>query len=358
LLCKPIPHGEIRVEPNAEAEDEIDVILRIEGSHNAGYNQSSTDLSANDLESNEFEPPVSSSALLVTEMMILSGEAMGKFQKIAKPILDDEKLSILQLKNELDLPFRSQAKPNFSKRYQEINTLESLKDKGYCHAWYARRFFESVQVVNEFKPHYGLGLDCYVQWSSPIRRFGDLQVHAAVKRFLRRSKVNILMRKGESIPATLSDIHLGCDVPQQVEDSKDRNGKFTEYIVQNEANGTSSDLAISWKKGLGFIKAARIAQNKSKQYWLFEYVRRMIEKSSKDVVFDATVLALVDPNRYQYVIFIHELGLEHKYLSETGQLSTGSKLKVKVASVSPRHGLLTFTVSSKSHDRGNYAGAA
>ena len=51
-----------------------------------------------------------------------------------------------------------------------------MQGGGFCHAWYARRFFKPVTVSDMDKPHYGLGLDCYVQWSSPIRRLGDLQV--------------------------------------------------------------------------------------------------------------------------------------------------------------------------------------
>jgi exoribonuclease II len=46
----------------------------------------------------------------------------------------------------------------------------------YSHAWYARRFFNKVSVSEETGPHYGMGLDCYVQWTSPIRRLTDLQV--------------------------------------------------------------------------------------------------------------------------------------------------------------------------------------
>ena len=40
-----------------------------------------------------------------------------------------------------------------------------------------------ICVMNDVKPHYGLWLDCYIQWSSPICRFGVLQVHAVVNVF-------------------------------------------------------------------------------------------------------------------------------------------------------------------------------
>ena len=350
FVPNPIPQAELRVEMNEESEDGIDIILKVEGSHNAGYNQSSTELDTNPSTTDNYAPPVSSSSLLVTEMMILSGEAMGKFKYVAESAVNVAAKSTLipQLKNTLDLPYRMQPKPDFSRRYQELNTLESLKERGYCHAWYARRFFEAVRVTNRMQPHYGLGLDCYVQWSSPIRRFGDLQVHASVKRFLRIARINQLMRLGKPIPPAINPSDIGCVVPKVLEDSKDESGLITKYLIDEESRHlTSSNLSIDYRKGLGFIKAARILQKKSNEYWLFEYIRRCVDNSDNDIEFEVTILALVDPDRYQYAIYVHELGLEHRYLSQTGELKPGSKLLMKVDSVSPRYGLLTFSLSTK-----------
>jgi exoribonuclease II len=68
--------------------------------------------------------------------------------------------------------------PDFKSREVEARHLDFLLEMKqlYPHAWYARRFFNKVIVSEEIGPHYGMGLDCYVQWSSPIRRFTDLQV--------------------------------------------------------------------------------------------------------------------------------------------------------------------------------------
>jgi len=330
FVTRPIPQVDIRVLNNDTSQDGIDIVVKVEGSHNAGFNQSSYVLDMNGVD--DYAPAVSSSFLLVTEMMIMAGEAMGKFKMIAESRQADIDTNVLQLENKLDLPYRTQPRPDLSARYQELNTLNSLKERGYCHAWYARRFFEAVRVLDEPLPHYGLGLDCYVQWSSPIRRFGDLQVHAAVKRFLRKERINIMMQNGDRIPDELRDSDLGCPVPNCIE-------------------SPNKTLKINYKKGLGFIKAARTVQKKSNEYWLFEYIRRRIENSETEVEFAATVLGCVDPNRYQYAIYVHELGLEHKYLSERGYIQTGDVIWLKVDSVSPRYGLLTFILSSKSSGR-------
>ena len=65
---------------------------------------------------------------------------------------------------------------------RQMNFLLQM-NKRYPHAWYARRFFNKVIVSDQPGIHYGLGLDCYVQWTSPIRRITDLQVHSSIKRY-------------------------------------------------------------------------------------------------------------------------------------------------------------------------------
>lgn len=357
----PIPQADIRVDPKKDGgEDGIDIVIKVEASHNAGFNQSSTLLNANPSNVDQYAPPISSSFLLVTEMMIMSGEAMGKFKRSTeRSKTHQESNSVLQVDNVLNLPFRTQAKPDFAQRYQELNTLESLKDRGYCHAWYARRFFKPVKVLKEARPHYGLGLSCYVQWSSPIRRFGDLQVHAAVKRYLRRAKINQLIRQCKPIPHEISEFDIGCAVPVSMDTSKDENGIISQYYVDRlEEDQSHGNLNINYSRGLGYVKAARMVQRKANEYWMFEHIRRLTEVEKSDVEFEATVLACVDPQRFQYAIYINELGLEHRYLSQKGYLQTGSKLLVKVDSVSPRHGLLTFSLSSKFMGRGGKIAAA
>lgn len=262
--------------------------------------------------------------------MILAGEAMGKYGSL----------------NDLPLPYRTQAKPDFAARYEESNELESLKDvgDGYCHAWYARRFMKPVKITENSKGHAGLGLECYVQWTSPIRRFGDLQVHGAVKRYLRKNRLNELMQLGDTIPSSLTSSDLGCAVPKCVKDSKDELGKYREYKDAHDIQEGIDVCKIDFKQGIGFIQAARMVQNNSQLYWILEYIRRK-EKANPAPIFEAVVLGCVDYQRYQYAIYVYELGLEHRYLSEAGRLQTGAKLHLKVASNSPNYGLLTFTMA-------------
>ena len=224
--------------------------------------------------------------------------------------------------------------PDFKSRETESNQMDVLlaTDNRYPHAWYARRFFNKVTVSETPGSHFGMGLDCYVQWSSPIRRLTDLQVHSALKRYLRRKRVNEMLREGLPVPSELTSMDLGYDV--------------------SKLQGASSDVCaidpIDYTTGLAMISAARPIQSSSSNYWLFEYIRRMVDGSDEEVMFESIVLGCVNRDRSQYAIYVYELGLEFRYLSETGKLSEGKKLWLKVSFVNPRMELLTFSLASRS----------
>lgn len=216
--------------------------------------------------------------------------------------------------------------------------LESNAGDGYCHAWYSRRFFHPVAVSETLARHHGLGLDCYTQWTSPIRRFGDLQVHSAIKRYIRRKSINEQMEKGKPIPPEITSSDIGCQVPAPV---KVEDGRIVEY----ECDSSLLDDDISFKVGQGLIGAARQLQRRSEQYWLFEYISRILKEDPDQAVFDAVILGCTDPERDQYAVYIPELGLEHRFLSQKVPLNAGERLRLRVASVFPSTGLLSLTLA-------------
>ena len=219
---------------------------------------------------------------------------------------------------------------DFKSREIETKHMNFLLEmnKRYPHAWYARRFFNKVIVSEEPGSHFGMGLDCYVQWTSPIRRLTDLQVHSALKRYLRRKRVNELLQAGSSIPSEITSMDLG-------------------YDISNLEQPNVID-AIDYKSGLGMIFAARPIQSSSSTYWMFQKIQQMIKESDDEVMFECIVLGCVNKDRFQYAIYVYELGLEHRYLSETGKLEEGKKLWLRVSFVNPRNELLTFVLASKS----------
>ena len=130
-------------------------------------------------------------------------------------------------------------------------------------------------------------------------------------------------------PYELTPTDLGCDLPV-------------------EGHKVQSVDDIDYKIGLALGGAARIVQRKSQEYWMFEYIRRMLaEKAEQEVPFECIVLGCVDPERLQYAVYVKALGLEHRYLSEMGSLKVGQTLWLRVANANPRMGQLTLSLASR-----------
>lgn len=201
---------------------------------------------------------------------------------------------------------------------------------GLCHSWYARRFFSPVVVDETPKPHAGLGLECYCQWTSPIRRFGDLQVHCAIKRFLRRKKVIDIYENGEDLPPGITALDLGLKCPLTPE-------SFKEAFASSEM----LDQDINYSERAAWLRAARPLQKMSQKYWMLEHIRRLKDREPEKT-FDILVLGCTNPSRQQYAIYVYELGLEWRYVSPVSSLQAGMKFRVQVGSVLPRNGQLSF----------------
>ena len=227
---------------------------------------------------------------------------------------------------------------DFKSRETETKQMNFLLEmnKRYPHAWYARRFFNKVNVSEKFGSHFGMGLDCYVQWSSPIRRLTDLQVHSALKRYLRRRRVNTMLQAGLSIPSELTNMDLGYDIS---------NLRSAQSTKEDKINAIDP---IDYTSGLGMIFAGRPVQSSSSTYWLFKKIQQLTSESEEEVMFESIILGCINRDRFQYSIYVYELGFEHRYVSETGKLEEGQRLWLKVASVNPRLELLMFSLASKS----------
>ena len=330
MIPNPMPQVTVSTFPDKDSPDGIGIKVGVEATHNTGKNITA-DAECGTL---GFAAPASPSFMLVTEMMIMAGEALGAW----KFRCDNERInapSFNAIDNGLRLPFRAQPKPDFLARSSEYNVMKALLDDnvggGYCQAWYARRFFSAVKISEQANPHSGLGIDSYVQWTSPIRRLSDLLVHCAVKRYLRREKVNELIKCGKPLPSQLSEADLGCPIPSM------------EGTVSSKIGPAEVDRDIDYARGQALVTASRQVQRNSQQYWLFEYLSRRMETDPP--VFNALVLGCVDNDKQQYVLYLPEIGFEQKYISEMGELLPGDRLNLRISSIMSRTGLLTLTLA-------------
>ena len=102
----------------------------------------------------------SPSRLLIEEAMIIMGHIIGNFC----------------LSNKIPIPFRCQDKsnvPDFNKQQNEV--LNNLNIKKSLNKSY---------ISIKAKQHFSLGLDCYTQFTSPIRRYIDLLAHYQISSFI------------------------------------------------------------------------------------------------------------------------------------------------------------------------------
>ena len=102
--------------------------------------------------------PSTTSRQLVSEAMLLAGEAVGRFG----------------LDNGIPLPFATQDPP--AEIWHE--------EEGLAGMYQRRKSLKRSLIRSVQGPHAGLGLENYVQATSPMRRYMDLVVHQQLRAFL------------------------------------------------------------------------------------------------------------------------------------------------------------------------------
>lgn len=110
LIPNPVPSSSVSIYPDLTAPDSIGISLNIEVSHNAAINKTASAQLTGDSScaSSALEEPVSSAYLLVTEMMILAGEAIGVWKSVQDEVNSKQDSTF---GNSLRLPFRCQRRP-------------------------------------------------------------------------------------------------------------------------------------------------------------------------------------------------------------------------------------------------------
>jgi hypothetical protein len=103
-----------------------------------------------------------------------------------------------------------------------------------------------------------------------------------------------MLLNGVKIPSEITSFDLGYDI--------------SIFDQENQGSRMKTVDPIDYKSGLGQIFAARPIQTSSANFWLFEYIRRRVEGNDSDVMFESVVLGCVDKERFQYAIYVYELG--------------------------------------------------
>ncbi len=212
---------------------------------------------------------------LVSEMMIAANDITASFCKA----------------NAIPIIYRSQPPLDdscvLSDTYDPVNFYQQ------------RKYFKKSEAGIVPLYHYGLGIDCYTQMTSPIRRYNDLIIHRQLKSFLNKKPYSYTNRELEEI--------IMCS--EQILDS-------VNMITRNR-----------------------------KRYWLLKYLKNMIGSSIRAIVLqnlsDRIVFILKDyflelnsPNSTNY---------EKKY-------TAGDLITVKLETVIPREDVIKVSILDESED--------
>jgi ribonuclease R len=133
---------------------------------------------------------------LIEEFMITANMAAAKFLNAKKmPKLlrvhdgpsADKLMNLKTFLGELGLSLGGGDKPT---PLDYMYLIESVKDRADCHLIQTVLLRSMSQAVYspELKGHFGLALDAYAHFTSPIRRYPDLLVHRAIRHCLQGNK--------------------------------------------------------------------------------------------------------------------------------------------------------------------------
>ncbi|WP_440683241.1 RNB domain-containing ribonuclease [Cysteiniphilum halobium] len=141
---------------------------------------------------------------IVRDAMLMAGVAVATFA--------DE--------HEIPLPFSTQPEHDLTQEEQTPKLMSQM--------FAVRRRLQKGQYKSSADRHAGMGLNVYVQVTSPLRRYLDLVVHQQLRRFLKSERLfsgeEILMRIGES--------EAGIKAARQAESFSNNHWKCV-YLTQN-----------------------------------------------------------------------------------------------------------------------------
>jgi exoribonuclease-2 len=206
---------------------------------------------------------------LVAEMMILAGEVAGSYGK----------------EHNLPLPFRGQPQPELPKE-EELLQLPA----GPVRFCALRRCMPRSEIGITPSRHASLGLDNYIQVTSPIRRYTDLLAHFQLKAHLR----------GDNLPFS---------------------GERLQEILFSVATSAYE---------------ATLIERQTNRYWSLEYLRR-----NADCIWRVLVLRWLREDDNLALILLEDLGLELAHRFER-PVALGDRLELQVTRADPHRDEIRF----------------
>mmetsp|Transcript_25450 Transcript_25450/g.57140 ORF Transcript_25450/g.57140 Transcript_25450/m.57140 type:complete len:953 (+) Transcript_25450:221-3079(+) len=280
------------------------------------------------------------SEVLVTELMVLAGECVG----------------LLGRTHGLALPYRANPAPPAAEypSKEELAALdEAFRNEPLCRSAYLRKFMRRTDIKPSPGKHWSMGVEHYVQWTSPLRRQLDLATHWQLKGWLldewtKSSGEN--QSGGDRTPKGGAGLLFGGGGSEGPMEPGANNGKPPRgFFTRLDKAGLAQVLAAR----SGPARRANAVQRGATQYWIHEHLRRRVasaastEGSSSSSGaggnnFEALVLGPAPPSyASDYRVLLLDLGLELAFQGPVG-LSPGARIHLAVGACNPRRRTLTL----------------
>ncbi|BCD92137.1 ribonuclease II [Francisella halioticida] len=174
------------------------------------------------------------SRTLIRDTMLMAGVAVGQFC----------------IKNNIVVPFSTQPEHDLEQDYLE--NLDSIADM-----FATRKKLQRGKYSTTPAKHAGMGLDTYVQVTSPLRRYLDLLVHYQLRRFLSQK----ILLQTDDVDNMIAQVDIPIKTNRQTERFSNSHWKLV-YLMQNPNLEFEATVIEKLERGRLMVSIADLAMMK------------------------------------------------------------------------------------------------
>ncbi|MBK2095785.1 RNB domain-containing ribonuclease [Francisella philomiragia] len=214
--------------------------------------------------------PRLNSRTLVRDTMLMAGVAIGQFCK----------------ENNICVPFSTQ--PEHDLEQDDLESIDSIADM-----FATRKKLQRGKYSTEPDVHAGMGLDSYVQVTSPLRRYLDLLVHYQLRNFLENKQMISI----EDVDNIIAQVDIPIKSNRQTERFSNSHWKLV-YLMQNPNLEFQAAVIEKLDKGRLMVSIADLAMTKklavSGKYDLNDQIK--LQNTSVNLVTQEAFFKVIEEN--------------------------------------------------------------
>ncbi|AVC43353.1 ribonuclease II [Francisella tularensis subsp. novicida] len=214
--------------------------------------------------------PRLNSRTLVRDTMLMAGVAVGQFC----------------IQNNISVPFSTQ--PEHDLGQDGLENIDSIADM-----FATRKKLQRGRYSTQPSIHAGMGLEAYVQVTSPLRRYLDLIVHYQLRNFLQHKE----MISAQEIDNIIAQVDIPIKSNRQTERFSNSHWKLV-YLIQNPDLEFQATVIEKLEKGRLMVSIAALAMTKklsvSGKYDLNDQIK--LQNTSVNLVTQEAFFRVIEGN--------------------------------------------------------------